>query len=67
LLRFKVNRPNRDVLEGSMRRLILGCLTAIVVTLTGCGSADPGYTVRRLPSGREVKVIGIGQMFFSEG
>ena len=50
-----------------MRRLILGCLTAIVVTLTGCGSADPGYTVRRLPSGREVKVIGIGQMFFSEG
>jgi hypothetical protein len=38
-----------------MRRLILGGLTAIVLTLTGCGSVDNNYTVQRLPSGREVK------------
>ena len=67
LLRFDVTDPNRDVLEGRMRRLILGGLTALVPTLTGCGSVDNNYTVQRLPSGREVKIIGIGKMFFSKG
>jgi len=33
----------------------------------GCGSADTGYTVHRLPSGREVKVLGVTEMFFSKG
>lgn len=50
-----------------MRRFILGGLTAIALTLTGCGSVDRNYTVQRLPSGREVKIIGIGKMFFSKG
>ena len=51
-----------------MRRLILGCLTltAALLMLSGCGSTDPGYTVK-LPSGREVKVIGITKMFFTKG
>jgi len=50
-----------------MRRLILCCLAAMVLALTGCGSADTGYTVHRLPSGREVKVLGVSKMFFSKG
>jgi hypothetical protein len=50
-----------------MRRLILCSLAAMVLTLTGCGSADTGYTVHRLPSGREVKVLGVSKMFFSKG
>ncbi len=52
-----------------MRRLILGCLTltAALLMLSGCGSSEPGYTVHKLPSGREVKVLGITQMFFTKG
>ena len=33
----------------------------------GCGSADTGGTVHRLPSGRAVKVLGVTKMFFSKG
>jgi hypothetical protein len=52
-----------------MRRLILGCLglTAALLMLSGCGSAEPGYTVHKLPSGREVKVLGITKMFVTKG
>ena len=50
-----------------MRRLILCSLAAMVLVLTGCGSSDSGYTVHRLPSGREVKVLGVSKMFFSKG
>ena len=52
-----------------MRRLILGCLTltAALLMLSGCGSTDMGYTVYKLPSGREVLVIGITRMFFTKG
>jgi hypothetical protein len=52
-----------------MRRLILGCLslTAALLMLSGCGSTDTRYTVYKLPSGREVKVIGITKMFFTKG
>ena len=52
-----------------MRRLILGCLTltAALLMLSGCGSTDTGYTVYKLPSGRDVKVIGITRMFFTKG
>jgi len=64
LLRYS-SGPNCDVLEGRMRRLLLGCLA--VIALTACGSVDNNYTVQRLPSGREVKVIGMGKMFFSKG
>jgi hypothetical protein len=55
--------------EASMRRLILGCLTltAALLMLSGCGSMEPGYTVHKLPSGREVKVLGISKMFFAKG
>jgi hypothetical protein len=55
--------------EGSMRRLILGCLslTAALLMLSGCGSTDTGYTVHKLPSGREVKVLSITKMFFTKG
>ncbi len=52
-----------------MRRLILSALavTMVLLALSGCGSTDTGYTVHKLPSGREVKVIGITQMFFTKG
>jgi len=52
-----------------MRRLILSTLavTMVLLALSGCGSTDTGYTVHKLPSGREVKVIGITQMFFTKG
>lgn len=52
-----------------MRRLILSCLAAAaaVLTLSGCGSMDSNYTVHRLPSGREVKVLGVTKMFFAKG
>jgi len=39
----------------------------ILLALSGCGSTDTGYTVHKLPSGREVKVIGITQMSFTKG
>jgi hypothetical protein len=52
-----------------MRRLILGCLTltAALLMLSGCGSTEPGYTVHKLPSGRELKVLGVTKMFFAKG
>ena len=52
-----------------MRRLILGCLglTAALLMLSGCGSMEPGYTVHKLPSGREVKVLGITKIFVKKG
>jgi len=52
-----------------MRRLILSTLavTMVLLALSGCGSTDAGYTVHKLPSGREVKAIGITQMFFTKG
>ena len=52
-----------------MRRLILSTLavTMVLLALSGCGATDTGYTVHKLPSGREVKVIGITQMLFTKG
>ncbi len=50
-----------------MRLLKLGGLALAISLLTSCGSAEPPYTVRRLPSGREVKVLGVGKMFFAKG
>jgi hypothetical protein len=66
LLLVSADRTGRT--EGSMRRLILGCLglTAALLMLSGCGS-EPGYTVHKLPSGREVKVLGITKMFVTKG
>jgi hypothetical protein len=52
-----------------MRLLILSSLavTMLLLTLGGCGSTEQGYTVHKLPSGREVKVLGITKMFFAKG
>jgi hypothetical protein len=52
-----------------MRRLILSSLavTMLLLALGGCGSTEPGYTVHKLQSGREVKVLGITKMFFAKG
>jgi hypothetical protein len=52
-----------------MRRLILSSLavTMLLLALGGCGYTEPGYTVHKLPSGREVKVLGITKMFFAKG
>jgi hypothetical protein len=50
-----------------MRRFIICCLSVMVLALAGCGTADTSYTVHRLPSGREVKVLGVSKMFFSKG
>jgi hypothetical protein len=50
-----------------MRRFVLCSLSTLILLLAGCGSADTGYTVHRLPSGREVKVLGMSKMFFSKG
>jgi hypothetical protein len=52
-----------------MRGLILSTLavTMVLLALGGCGSTEPGYTVHKLPSGREVKVLGITKMFFAKG
>jgi len=52
-----------------MRLLILSSLavTMLLLALGGCGSTEPGYTVHKLPSGREVKVLGMTKMFFAKG
>lgn len=36
------------------------------VGLSGC-NPGPQYQVQRLPSGKELKVLGVGKMFFSGG
>src|SRR5512145_2988023 len=50
-----------------MRRLTLGSLATVVLALTACGPANMGYTVHRLPSGREVKVLSVTRMAFAKG
>ena len=47
-----------------MRLLIVSSLavTMLLLALGGCSSTEPGYTVHKLPSGREVKVLGITKM-----
>src|SRR6185369_18053521 len=35
--------------------------------LWACAGASPSYQVVRLPSGKEIKVFGVGRMHFSEG
>ena len=52
-----------------MRLLILSSLavTMLLLALGGCGSTEPGYTVHKLPSGREVKVLSMTKMFFAKG
>jgi uncharacterized lipoprotein YmbA len=52
-----------------MRLLILSSLavTMLLLALGGCGSTEPGYTVHKLPSGREVKVLGMSQDVLREG
>jgi hypothetical protein len=50
-----------------MRRLILCPLVAMVLALAACGPANTGYTVHRLPSGREVKVLSVTRMVVAKG
>lgn len=50
-----------------MRRLILCSLAAMVLALAACGPASTGYTVHRLPSGREVKVLSVTRMVVAKG
>jgi len=38
-----------------------------ILALLACGSNGPGYQVSTLPSGKQVKVINISKMFFSQG
>ena len=49
------------------RRILCFCFVAMVLAPAGCGFNDTGYTVHRLPSGREVKVLSVTKMFFSKG
>jgi hypothetical protein len=50
-----------------MRRLGLCAIAATVLALASCGPADSGYTVHRLPSGRDVKVLSVTKMVLSKG
>ncbi len=45
-----------------MRRLLL--LTSVTM-LVGCGASEPNYKVVNLPSGKQVKVVGVVKMHFS--
>jgi hypothetical protein len=46
----------------TVRNRVLASLAALAV---GCTQA-PAYQVTRLPSGREIKVLGVTKMFFSQ-
>jgi hypothetical protein len=48
-------------MEGLMKKISAFLLIAL---LTACGGG-PRYTVQTLPSGRQVKIMAIGQIFFS--
>ena len=51
-----------------MRRLGRPFFAAVLVlAVTSCNAAAPAYSVYQLPSGRHVKVIGVGKMSFSKG
>jgi hypothetical protein len=39
----------------------------LAAILVACAGAQPKYEVIRLPSGREIKLLGVGQIHFSEG
>ena len=51
-----------------MKRLALSLSgVALALALASCNAAPPPHSVYQLPSGRQVKVIGMGKMFFSKG
>jgi len=35
------------------------------VLFLACGGSQPNYEVKHLPSGKDVKVLGVGKMYFS--
>jgi hypothetical protein len=43
------------------------CTLALVAILVACAGAQQSHKVVRLPSGKEIKVLGVGQIHFSEG
>lgn len=40
-------------------------LLLLINTLLICCSSEPNYTVQKLPSGKEIKILNIGKMHFT--
>ena len=43
------------------------CIALLTVSVISCQFAEPKYTIQRLPSGRRVKVLDIGTVYFRNG
>ena len=41
-------------------------ICVLLILLSGCGSTGPQYQLVKLPSGKEVKVLGVGKIFFTQ-
>ncbi len=48
-----------------VHRLIALASLAVLVTLGGC-SPGSSYTIQKLPSGKELKVVSVGPVFFTD-
>ncbi len=47
--------------------MLLPILLAGYLLIGSCSQAPPSYTAKTLPSGRVIKIAGIGKMYFSKG
>ena len=48
-----------------VHRLIALALLSVLVTLSGC-SPGPSYTIQKLPSGKELRIVSVGPVFFTD-
>jgi hypothetical protein len=45
--------------------VLAGALAVVALPMAGCGGRGPNVTVKTLPSGREIKLLSMGRVYFA--
>jgi hypothetical protein len=52
--------------HGLRAAIVIGALAVVALPMAGCGGRGPNVTVKTLPSGREIKLLSMGRVYFAK-